>query len=274
MAPLVEKTQSRLEEIAAGVHGVFGLVVEDLAGDYRFAVNEDRQFAQASAIKIPILMTVLREAHEGKLDLAEMRWIDKKTGGTGILAELGSRTTQMSVEDLAVLMIVLSDNTATNMLIDEVGLKPVTDLMFSLGAEDTRLQRRMMDTVAAARGEENLSTPADAARIMRLLQEGKFVDRKVSDHALAILRKAKPGAVKSAVPPDVPVAFKPGAIPGVATEWAIVELPDQPYIVIVMGAYGEDAALKQAMKNVSAAAYDFFHRVAHSSKYGAVIEKK
>jgi beta-lactamase class A len=218
-------------------------------------------------------MTVLQQAHDGKLDLDEKHWIDKKTGGSGILAELGTRSTQMTVDDLAVLMIVLSDNTATNMLIDIVGLDAVTELMFSLGAEETRLQRRMMDTAASARGQENLSTPADAARIMRLLHEGKFIDRATSDRALAILRKEKLGAVKSALPAGVPVAFKPGAIPGVATEWAIVELTDRPYIVVVMGAYGEDAALQQAMKDVSSAAYGFFNRAASSSPYGATIEK-
>jgi beta-lactamase class A len=160
------------------------------------------------------------------------------------------------------------------MLIDMVGLEEVTKLMGSLGAGQTRLQRRMMDTAASARGQENLSTPADAARIMRLLHEGKFIDRATSDRALAILRKDKPGAIKSALPAGVPVAFKPGEIPGVATEWAIVELADRPYIVIVMGAYADDDALQQAMKDVSTAAYGFFRRAAGSSPYGATIEKR
>ncbi|HEX6962795.1 MAG TPA: serine hydrolase [Lacipirellula sp.] len=274
MGEVHEKVELRLEEIAQGVQGVLGIVVEDLEGEHRFAVNADKSFAQASAIKIPILMEVFKQADEGKIDLDERLWVDKKyqVAGSGILGELGDHTTQMSVRDLCVLMIVLSDNTATNMLIDKVGMESVTKTMASLGCGGTKLQRRMMDTAASARGEENISTPADAAKIMRLLHGGDFVSRKVSEDVLEILRKDKPGDVKAPLPKDVKVAFKPGAIPGATTEWAIVEPENRPYIVVVMGAYGKGEELKQAIRDVSQTAYDFFSRLATASKYGAYID--
>lgn len=160
-----QQMQAKLQAIADGVDGTFGFVVEDLAGEHRFAVNADRQFTQASCIKTPILLEVLKQAHEGKLSLGDRHWVDKsnKTAGSGILFELGDHTVELSVEDLCVLMIVLSDNTATNMLIDQIDMENVTATMASLGYGKTFLRRRMMDTAAAARGEENLSTPADAA---------------------------------------------------------------------------------------------------------------
>jgi beta-lactamase class A len=269
-----DKVQSCMEEIADGVEGVLGIVVEDLVDGHRFAVNADKTFAQASAIKIPILMEIFKQADEDKIDLDERLWVDKKyqVAGSGILGELGDHSTQMSVRDLCVLMIVLSDNTATNMLIDKVGMENVTKTMASLGCENTKLQRRMMDTAASARGEENVSTPADAAKIMRLLYEGKFVSREASDDILAILRKDKPGDVKASLPKDMNVAFKPGAIPGANAEWAIVELENRPYIVVVMGAYGKGEEFKQAIRDVSQTAYDFFSRLATASKYGAYID--
>lgn len=270
-----QKTQARLEQIVGGVKGVMGLVVEDLSGDYRFAVNEDREFAQASAIKIPILMEVLKQAHENKFKLSDKHWVEKKrqVAGSGILSELGDHTTQMSVEDLCVLMIVLSDNTAANMLIDMVGMENVTKTMESLGCKQTKLRRRMLDTAASARGEENVSTPAEAAKIMRLLHEGKFVNREVSDHVLSILRKDKPGAIKSALPAGVKVAFKTGEIPGVLTEWAIVELDRRPYVVIGMGAYGVGDEFEDAYRDASKAAYEFFSRLATATKYGAYLDQ-
>jgi beta-lactamase class A len=270
---VTQKTQARLEEIAENVPGVMGLVVEDLAGEHRFAVNEDREFAQASAIKIPILMEVLKQADEGKIKLDKRLAVTKKhqAAGSGVLWELTDGGSEMSVEDLAVCMIVLSDNTATNMLIDLAGMDNVTATMKSLGCEHTKLQRRMMDTAAAARGQDNVSTPAEAARLMRLLAEGKFVSREVSEHALAILRKGKPGDIKSVLPEDVPVAFKPGAVPGVMTEWALVELKGRPYIVVVMGSYQVKDEFKQAIKDASQTAYDFFLR-AGATKYGAYID--
>jgi beta-lactamase class A len=259
-----QQMQTKLQAIVDGVDGAFGLVVEDLAGEHRFEINADRQFTQASCIKTPILLEVLKQAHEGKLSLADRHWVDEsnKTAGSGILCELGDHTVELSVEDLCVLMIVLSDNTATNMLIDQIGMENVTATMASLGCEQTVLRRRMMDTAAAARGEENLSTPADAARILRLLHEGKFVNREVSDQALAILRKPKSGAIRSTVPLSVSVPFKPGELPGLLTEWALVEMPERPYIVVVMGTYNPktstDDALDAAMKQVGKEAYKFF----------------
>ena len=259
-----QQMQARLQAIADGVDGTLGLVVEDIAGEYRFLVNADRQFTQASCIKTPILLEVLKQADAGKLRLTDRHWVDRsnKTSGSGILQELGDRTVELSLEDLCVLMIVLSDNTATNMLIDQIGMENVTATMAELGCPKTVLRRRMMDTAAAARGEENLSTPADAARILRLLHEGKFVSREVSDHALAILRKPKSGAIRSTVPLSVPVPFKPGELPGLLTEWALVELPERPYIVVVMGTYNPrtstDDDLDVAMKQVGKEAYKFF----------------
>ncbi len=269
-----QKTQAELDRIAGSVQGVMGIVVEDLSGPARFAVNADREFAQASAIKIPILMEVLKQAHEGKIKLSDQHWVEKKTqvAGSGILSELGDHTTQMSVEDLAVCMIVLSDNTATNMLIDLVGKENVTATMVSLGCPHTRVQRRMLDTAAAARGEDNLSTPAEAARLLRLLHEGKFIDRATSDHALKILLKPKSGSVNSALPPGIPVAFKPGEVPGVVTEWAIIELPKRPYIVVAMGSFGVGEELKGAIKAASKTSYDFFQRLSTATKFGAYID--
>jgi beta-lactamase class A len=272
--PVAAKVQARLEAIAADVDGVLGIVVEDLTGEHRFAVNADEQFAQASAIKIPILMEVLKQADEDELDLDEKHWVEKKyqVAGSGILSELGDRSTQMTAGDLCVLMILLSDNSATNMLIDLVGMENVNKTMESLDCVGTRLRRRMMDTAASARGEENVSTPAEAARILRRLHDGKFVSREVSDQVLAILRKEKPGDVRSALPTGIKVASKAGSIPGVATEWAIVELENRPYIVVVMGAYGNGEEFKGAIHDVSQTAHEFFSRLATASKYGAYID--
>lgn len=267
MSEAEQQLEARLEAIADTVDGTFGVVVADVAGEHYCAVDPDRHFTQASCIKIPILMEVLKQAHEGKLALTDRVRVEHKdkTTGSGVLFELGNGSVELSIEDLCVLMILLSDNTATNLLIDRVGMESVTATMESIGCGQTVLRRRMMDMAAAARGEENRSTPADAARIMRLLKEGKFVNQQVSEHALSILRKSKSGAIRSTVPLSVPVSFKPGELPGLLTEWALVELPERPYIVIVMGTYNPktstDDDLDAAMKQVGKEAYKFFKSV-------------
>lgn len=269
-----DKTEARLKEIASRARGALGFIALDLTSGERFALNEDVSYPQASAIKIAILMEVFKQAHEGKFKLTDLRRIEQKdkTAGSGVLIELGDGTVQLSLRDLCVLMIVLSDNTATNLLLDLVGRENVNRTLEALGLKQTRVRRRMMDTAASWRGEENLSTPAEAARIMEILFKGEFVNRQICDEILAILKKPKPGGIKSGVPAEVPVAFKPGSISGVTTEWAIVFLPDRPYVVVVMENYGLEDDATTAMKALSRTLYEYFSRLARSTPHGAFVE--
>lgn len=270
-----DKTATRLEEIATRSRGAFGYCVIDLKSGGRFALNENQVYPQASAIKIAILMEVYKQASEGKIRLNDARRIGKqdKTGGSGVLVELGDGTVELSVGDLCVLMILVSDNTATNLLLDLVGMDNVNRTLESLGLKHTRVRRRMMDTAASWRGEENVSTPAEAARIMELLFKGEFVSRKVCDEILTILKKAKTTNLKAGLPSDVPLASKPGGIAGVVTEWAIVYLAERPYVVVVMENYGlaDDAAA--AIKEISRVLHEHFSRLARATTHGTYVEK-
>jgi beta-lactamase class A len=270
-----DKTEARLREIAGKTRGAMGLAALDLTTGERFAVNENLVCPQASAIKIALLMEVYKQAHEGKFKLADLRRVEKadKTGGSGVLNDLGDGTVQLSIHDLCVLMIVLSDNTATNMLLDLVGRENVNQTLDALGLRHTRVRRRMMDTGASLRGDENLSTPAEAVRIMELLFKGEFISRAACDDLLAILKKPKGGGIKSGLPADVPVAFKPGGIPGVNTEWAIVLLKDRPYAVAVMENYGMEGDAAEAVKEISRTLYEYFSRLSRATPHGTYVDR-
>jgi beta-lactamase class A len=268
-------TEARIQEVIRNAKGALGFVAFDLVHGDRFAANEHLVFPQASAIKIPILMEVFRQAASNRLKLSDMLWVEKNTqvGGSGVLFELGDRTSQLSVRDLCVLMILLSDNTATNMLIDRVGMANINIMLNGLGMKETKVQRRMLDPAASARGEENLSTPAEAARIMQLLHDGEFVSRSVSDEIIAILKKPKGemGAIQAGVPNDIAVAFKPGAISGVNTEWAIVYLPNLQYVLVVMENYGVGNKSTASMTKISQLLFEYYSRVATATKYGTYV---
>lgn len=270
---LREKTEARLREIAAQTRGVLGFSVVDLMSGARFGLNDNQIFPQASAIKIPVLMEVYKQAGEGKFKFSDARRISKRdmTPGSGILCELGDATVELNLHDLCVLMIVLSDNTATNLLIDLVSIASVNRTMESLGLKHTRLQRRMMDMPAAQRGDENVSTPVEAARIMEILFRGEFISRVACDDILDILKKPKQTAVSSGLPPGVEVAGKPGGIAGVKTEWTIVLLKNRPYILTVMENYGSAAESADAIKDISRALYDYFARLSQASPHGVYI---
>ncbi len=268
------KTEARLQEIVSGTRGAMGLTVIDLTSGEHFDINENLVFPQGSAIKIPILMEVYKQAAEGKVKLTDLLSVAKQhqVGGSGVLKELGDGTSRLSIGDLAVLMILVSDNTATNMLIDLVGTENINQTMTSLGLSQTKIQRAMMDTAARGRGDENLSTPAEAARIMETLYQGEFIDRVACDDMLAILKKPKRGGINAGLPVDVPVAFKPGGIPGVSTEWAIVYLKERPYVVVVMENYELNDEATEAMKEISRTLYDYFWRLGRASRYGTYVD--
>jgi beta-lactamase class A len=268
-------TESRLQEVVHGVKGALGFVAFDLAKGERFQMNENLVFPQASAIKIPILMEVFKQAGEGKFRLSDLLVVEKnkQVGGSGVLFELGDKSSQFSVRDLCVLMILLSDNTATNMLIDLIGMSNINKTLAALGMKQTKVQRRMLDQSASVRGDENLSTPAEASRIMEILFKGEFVSRAVCDEILSILRKPKgeAGAIQSGVPSAIEVAFKPGGIAGVSTEWAIVYLPDCPYVVVVMENYAVGDEARSAMTSISSILYEYYSRVCTATRFGTYV---
>ena len=269
-----EKTESRLREIAGATRGVLGVVAVDLTSGERFAINENVVFPQGSAIKVPILIEVYKQAGEGKFKLTDRLPVRKasQVGGDGVLQHFGDGTSELSIADLCALMIVLSDNTATNILIELVGRESVNSTLASLGFAKTRLQRKMMDLAALGRSEDNLSTPAEAARLMELLYRCEILSRAACDDILSLLKRAQGGVLKKALPADLPIATKPGEIPGVRTEWAIVFLEQRPYVVAVMESYSLEDDAARDLHEISRVLYDYFRRRACSNRYGACVD--
>jgi len=237
---LKQKTEKDLQTIIATSPSLTGLMAVDLSSGESIGINENIIFAQASAIKIPILMEVYKQAHEKKFALSDIRPLlpSNTVAGSGILNVMVDPVNQ-SIRHLCFLMIGLSDNSATNTLIELVGLKNVTNTMQSLGFSNTKLQRKMIDQPASLRNEENISTPSEAVRIMKLLHEGKFIDKSTSEEILSILMNNPIANSKIfvGIPANIKIAFKPGGMGGVSTEWAIVYLSNRPYSIGRMETY-------------------------------------
>jgi len=251
------RTQAALEKTALGFEGRMGIFAKDLATGETFAVRADEVFPQASTIKIPILIEVFRQAAEGRFSLDDLRTIrgDEKVGGSGVLRQLGTNASAFALRDLATLMIVESDNVATNVLIDLVGMEGVNRTLEGWGLEKTRVRRKMMDLAASARGAENVSTPREMARLLEGLERDEWLGRETGLDVLQILRKPKGGAIRGAVPESIVVANKPGGISGVACDAGIVYLARRPFVLAVMTAGaragGGDEAIAAATRIVA-----------------------
>lgn len=274
---LRQKTERQLRDLLEKSPAVTGLVAIDLTSGEAFRFNQDQVFTQASAIKIPILLEVYKQAQNGKFALHHLHNIApaQVVGGTGIIKDLPD-STAFSIRNLAVLMITLSDNTATNALIDLVGLANINATLQSLGLKQTRVQRKMIQGAASGRGEENISTPAEAAQILQMLYKGQFLNKAASAEIVSILQKTNREASRltSGLPAHVPLAFKPGILNGVSTEWALVLLPERPYAVAMMENYKVPGQPDRTMEEVSAVLYQYFWRLGNATRYGTYVDPK
>lgn len=270
---LAEKLRAELGRIATEATGVVGISVIDLESGDRFGFNEGLVFPQGSAIKIPVLLELYRQADEGRLQLDERLPVtaSSQVGGSGVIASFGDATSELGLRDLAVLMITLSDNTATNLLIERVGMASVNRTMRELGLDSIRVQRTMIRPDQSAAGNENLATAAQATELMGRLHRCELpMSAESCRGARDILEIPKSGALPSPIPGSIPVAWKPGGIEGVSTAWGLVDLPTRPYALAVMVNYGDGGA-DETIEAASRAAWSYFSRLARSTPYGARV---
>jgi beta-lactamase class A len=262
-AELRAKFERRLAETAATVDGVMGYEILDLTSGDRFAHLERETFPTASTIKLTLVYELFKQVEERKIRLDDTLTLDraKAVGGTGVLVEMGTPT--LSIRDYAVLMVTLSDNTATNMLIDRLGMENVARRMQSLGLTGTRLRRHMMDTAAARRGEENVSTPDEIVRLLQLMHGAGRADQgHAMPDAIALLKKPKESRLRQGLPPGVAAADKPGELDGVRVDAGVVYATNRPYVFVVMSTFLEDEGEgERAIVDMSRASYEYFRRL-------------
>ena len=181
-------------------------------------------------------------------------------------------TPSLSLRDYATLMVVLSDNTATNVLIDALGMQNVTARMAGAGLPSLKLRRKMIDLEAARRGDENVGTPADVAKLLAMIYRADGLKKESADAIVAILKKSKNTALRRGVNEGIEVADKPGTLDGVETGAGIVYVPGRPYILVVTTTFLKDSAAGHAaITAASRAAFDYFNRLSKASEYGREI---
>ena len=272
---LWEKLRARIETVDRGLDGVLGASVKDLKGGMTLDVRPAEPFPQASSIKLAVLYELYRQAEEGRVDLGELtRPPLPRVRGGGVLQELGTQVS-LTWRDVAVLMMGWSDNAATNVLIDRVGMDAVNRRLDSLGLRATRLRRRMMDLEAARRGDENVSTPAEMRQLAETMYAGTGLSKERARDMMAVAAVPKDSPFREPLPEGLVVADKPGSLEAVRCVTAIVDLPGRPYAVSIMTTYlRHDADGAAAIREISAALYETFDRLARSSDLGRIISEK
>ena len=225
--------QAALAALAARFPGRIGVALRYLPDGPEYALRADETFYPASVIKVPILAEVFAQAAEGTVDLG-LRLVlgdHDRREGSGVLASLNSGLA-LTVGDLAELMIVVSDNTATAMLVRLVGAEAVNRRMRSLGLEHTTVAGSMAGDPASR--DRSRTTPAEMLRLFELLWRGSLVSAEASARMLAILGRQQFMDLARYLPVDdlseeegrrnspVLLASKSGAVNGVRNDVGLI----------------------------------------------------
>ena len=174
--------QKDLEKRIESLKGKIGFYYENLVDGQKLTYNENEAFMAASVIKVPIFMCAAKQVSEGKLSWdtkVKVKDEDKKPSCGALLSLTGDL--EVDVDSLCKLMITLSDNTATNMMIRTAGLDNIQAFLEEMGFTNTRLERELFDSEAFAAGRENYIAPADIGKLLKLVYNREFVSPEISE---------------------------------------------------------------------------------------------
>ena len=274
---LWHKLQEDLRGVDRNLDGVMGLAVKDLTSGEEFFINGDEIMPQASSIKITVLANLYLQAQQGKLKLTDEYVVRKEdmVSGSDIMLGLTPGVTRLTLRDLATMMVAVSDNSATNVLIDRVGLDNVNAMLEGLGLHSTRLRRKMMDLKAASEGRENVSTPREMMTLLETIYRGKLLNPEMTADFMKMLSTHKESSMLQGLPDDAVAANKPGELEAVRNDSGIVLVKNRPYVLCVMTTYLKDEKEgSAAIRKIAALTYSYFDRVSRASEYGRVVSPK
>ncbi|SKA75400.1 beta-lactamase class A [Caloramator quimbayensis] len=238
----------------------YSLIVKNLSTGEMLNINGDTSIPSASTIKVFIMAEAFRQAKEGKISLKERIKVDKSYHVPYSIISLLSEDNTYTIMDLITLMIIQSDNTSTNVLIDILGMGKINDYIKSLGCSLTVLERKMMDFIARDKGLENKTCARDLTLFMELLYKGEVVDESSSKIMMDILKHQLDTSMMAYfIPEEVSIAHKTGEVSRVDHDFGIVFLDNLDYIFTMMTydvKSNNDARF--AIAQVSKEVYDYF----------------
>jgi beta-lactamase class A len=277
--------QKQVEQIAGELDGVVGVAILDLTSGDRLLINADEMFPQASLIKLPMLAELYRQEHQaqkgasGKARLNDLYTVRQEdmVPDSDIMLGLTPGVTRVTNRDLATMVSAVSDNAATNVLIDRVRMENVNAMLDNLGLSSTRLRRKMMDLKAAQEGRENVSTPREMMLLLEAIWQNKLFGQALRDDLLKVLAGHTHYTTffHAGVPADVTVAEKEGELEAVRTDAGIVFAQNRPFAIVVMTTFLDNEKQGEAaIGKIAGAAYRYFDRVGRASEYGRVISPR
>lgn len=264
----MEKLINRVQAITTEAGGTWGIVLKDITTNERWAFNEREMFYSASVVKIPIMAAVYQAAEQGKFTLDDKLPLNAKdlVGGAGVLQHM-TPGTKIAIRDIVTLMIIQSDNSATNILIDLAGVEFIAEFMKEIGMTDSTFYNKLM-IKSSKRTGSNMTNALDNATFLEKLHNGEIVSAQASKSMLNIMRKQQ---VKNCLPHKLPyqeiktddegppwkLAHKTGWIPGLRHDVGIFYVESKPFIASVFSKDVNDLASEAALADIGKEIYTY-----------------
>ena len=250
--------KKKIEKIISQVEGNVCINFYDLNKNNGFSVNGDKKVLSASMIKLLILAELMKKIFENKFSLSDTVMMANfmKIGGDGVLKELNTGH-HFTLKELATLMIIVSDNQATNILIDFLGMENINQLGKELDLKETFLGRKMMDAEARKKGYDNYTCADDISLLFKLIYQEKLINKEASQLMLDILLRQQQGErLQRYLPSDIKIAHKCGDLDNLENDGGIIWLGDRAYILVVLTNGMPNLQCKQTIGKISKFVYD------------------
>ena len=218
--------------------GTFSFYFEEINSGYLYGFNEHKEMLSAGCIKLPLAIALLKEVENGKIELTAQIKIeteDKVEGVNGIIHELSCKV--YSLFDLLIAMLIQSDNTAANKIIDILGIEKINELFKGMGIKNTKLKRITTDIKLEQDILENTTSSFDLSKCFKLLYLKQYLNEENSDLLINILKKQQ---VTNKIPFYIPreiqsnIANKGGSLETVENDTALIMIPKGKFLFTVM----------------------------------------
>jgi len=217
--------------------GKYSFFFEDLKSGYVYGYNENVSMTAAGCMKLPIAVSLIKAVEDKKVDFMDKIKIQTsdKVYGTGIIHEFNER--EYTVFELMVIMLIQSDNTAANKIIDIVGMEQINEDIIAMGLKNTRLNRKTNDERTDITDIENITTAYDLSKIWKHLSNGTFLSKDNGQMLIDILRRQQiKNKLALYIPDDlkIEISSKTGDKKGVENDTAYLELPKGKFVFTVL----------------------------------------
>lgn len=217
--------------------GTYGFFFEDLSSGFSYGYNENVKMIAAGCMKLPIAVALIKDEQEEKIDFLNKIKIESKDKvyGTGIIHEFGER--EYSIFELLVAMLIQSDNTATNKIIDIIGIDRINNVIKELGMKNTELNRKTTDERSYSEKIENYTSAYDLSILWKHIYNATYLNKENSQMLIDILERQQ---IKNKLALYIPdnlkyeISSKSGDKKGVENDTALIHTDKGNFVCTVM----------------------------------------